>query len=208
MEKKIVCFFITENGIVPITKTIDASDSNAEAKSISEIVRNPEFKFYNLAFVLDADSETYHAEYLKGLADFHTRKHLLNMETVIRNKSKGDIKPHLPINAFAWKEVEPLSFEESNYFNCPSEFIEVTNLSQLETFCFAFNKDGTFLDRARISGTFEWPLDNELCHIVGLDSGNIVLRPSHKIILCERDTATVPKLPAYKKLRHEWILKQ
>lgn len=84
MEKKIVCFFITENGIVPVTKTIDASDSNSEAKAISEIVRDPEFKFYNLAFVLDSDSETYHAEYLKSLADFHTRKQLLNMETVVK----------------------------------------------------------------------------------------------------------------------------
>lgn len=87
MEKKIVCFFITDHGIVPVTRTIDAADANAEAKSISEIVRDPEFKFYNLAFVLDSDSETYHAEYLKGLADFQSRKQLLNMmETVVKTQ--------------------------------------------------------------------------------------------------------------------------
>lgn len=98
MNKRIVCFFITDDGIVPVSRTIDTSDSNAEAKVISEIVTDPAFKFYNLAFVLDQDSETYHAEYLKGLADFHTRKHLLNMETIVKVESLA------PANSLVKKE--------------------------------------------------------------------------------------------------------
>lgn len=115
---------------------------------------------------------------------------------------------YLPINAFAWQEVEPLTLEVANYFNCPSDAIEVFGIDQLVRNCQVFNKDGSFLDYGVIDSTIEWPLDNELCHVIMLDTGNIILRPSHKIIFADINDATNYKLPGYKKLRHEWILKQ
>lgn len=87
MQKKIVTFFMTEEGIIPITKTIETTDSNSQAKAIEEIIQDRKYKFYNLVFVLDQDSETYAAEYCKGLQDFQTRKHLIDMETIIKKDS-------------------------------------------------------------------------------------------------------------------------
>lgn len=58
------------------SKEIDDS-VNCEAQAIQAIIEEHELKPYNLFFVLDGDNETYKAEYLTSLADFHTRKHLL-----------------------------------------------------------------------------------------------------------------------------------
>lgn len=114
---------------------------------------------------------------------------------------------YLPINAFVHKEVEPISLEDANYFNCPSETIEVTQFRQLR-YCHVYDKRNLYRDFGSIELTIEWPLDNELCHLVKLDSGHMILRPSHKIILIEPDDGHSYQLPDYKKLRHEWILKQ
>jgi hypothetical protein len=114
---------------------------------------------------------------------------------------------YLPVQAFAWKEVEPLTFEQANYVTCPSETIEVVKFKQLDK-CHAYNKGGDYLGHGKIISTIEWPNDNELCHLIKLDSGNLVLRPSHKIALSFDDDWAAPTLPAFKKLRKEWKLKK
>lgn len=114
---------------------------------------------------------------------------------------------YLPIHALAWKEVAPLTFEESNYFNCPSGKIVVHSFLSIQYRpCQVFNKGGSYLDDGLVAATVEWYEDNELCHLVQLRDGNLVWRPSHKLIFGYQKEDGIQKLPSYKKLRHEWIL--
>lgn len=114
---------------------------------------------------------------------------------------------YLPIHALAWKEVPPLTFEEANYFNCPSGKTVFNNFLSLQYYrCQVFNRGGSYLDDGIVAGTVEWYEDNELCHLVQLRGGNLVWRPSHKLIFGFHKEDGIQKLPGYKKLRSEWIL--
>lgn len=113
---------------------------------------------------------------------------------------------YLPIQAFAWKEVEPLSFEKANYVTCPSDILDVVTFKQIDK-CHVYNRGGDYLGHGKIVTTIDWPNDNELCHLIKMDDGNLVLRPSHKVILSFQDDWAAPKLPSFMKLRHEWKLK-
>lgn len=112
---------------------------------------------------------------------------------------------YLPINAFASKEVEPLSLDDSNYFNCPSEVFSINTFSQLRH-CQVFNKDASWLGCGIIIMTIDWYMNNELCHVVELDTGNFVLRPSHKVVMSDYNSPTREVLPKFKKLKYEWII--
>lgn len=82
-KKRIVCFFIKDNGAQAFTKQVDPSDINCESSAIQSVIEEQHINPYNLSFVLDDDRQTYKAEYLHSLQDFQTRKKLLHMETNI-----------------------------------------------------------------------------------------------------------------------------
>lgn len=128
--------------------------------------------------------------------------HVLTFDCIVEDKF---IYHYLPVNAFSSYENDPINLAEGNYFNCPSDVFHVDMMDCLRD-CFTFNRDGSFLDRGMIHATIEWPEDNELCHLVELYSGHLVLRPSHKIILNDSGLDSPPSLPKYKKNHHEWIL--
>lgn len=127
--------------------------------------------------------------------------HVPTFKVLVKDKY---IFSYLPIQALASKEVEPMALKDANYFNCPSETLSISYFYSLGP-CRVFNKDGSYLDDGIVVCTLDWYRDNELGHVVKLENGNYVIRPSHKLIF-NFDKDKVEDLPKYKKLRHEWII--
>jgi hypothetical protein len=71
--QKLICFFIVEDQLKIATILIDKNDPLAIAAAVTKLVIS-DYDFYNLAYILDENSITYTAEYLKTLFDFSSRK--------------------------------------------------------------------------------------------------------------------------------------
>lgn len=111
---------------------------------------------------------------------------------------------YLPVMALCSKTGPSLSFTDSTYFNCPSGELSVKTFDSLkEVECQVFNRDGTRRCGGTYRTTFDWFLDNELCHLIEQDDGNYSLVPSHKLIFSNDQKL---KLPSFKKLHSEFIL--
>ena len=82
--KRISCFFMKDGQTLSISKDVQTDNPNGEAEAIQSIIEEHHINPYNLSFVLDADNETYKAEYLSSLYDFHSRESLLHMETIVK----------------------------------------------------------------------------------------------------------------------------
>jgi len=106
---------------------------------------------------------------------------------------------YLPINAFATKIVEPLSLKQSCYFNCPTPDVGVSVLTVPDQ-CNVFDHNRKLLGVAKYLMTFDWYQDNQLCHMVEMQSGHLILVPSHKLSFSLDEKS----LPRYKKLHSIW----
>ena len=107
---------------------------------------------------------------------------------------------YLPVNAFAVSPCNKKTLVESCYFNCPSGDLAVTKFTNLSK-CRVFSKNKYQIGSGTYQMTFDWYNDNELCHLVALDEGNLVLVPSHKLVFSEK---SFEALPDYKKLHSSW----
>lgn len=107
---------------------------------------------------------------------------------------------YLPVNAFATSPCQKKTLQESCYFNCPSGDLAVSQFSNLGK-CKVFSRNKYVAGSGSYLMTFDWYKDNELCHLVSLEEGNLVLVPSHKIVFSEK---SFESLPDYKKLRSTW----
>lgn len=114
---------------------------------------------------------------------------------------------YLPINAFFQSTPstynsgpkKPLSLAESCYFNCPDTEVAVSVIGGLHK-CLVFDKNKDFVEAGMYLMTFDWHRDNQLCHMILLETGNFVLVPSHKVIFGDGDD----QLPNFKKLHATW----
>jgi hypothetical protein len=106
---------------------------------------------------------------------------------------------YLPVNSFANKACPPMSLEQACYFNCPSNQLGVSVIGGLGE-CQVFDKNKDFIEGGKYLMTFDWYNENDLCHLVLLDTGHYVLVPSHKIIFGDSDV----QLPNFKKLHATW----
>ena len=124
----------------------------------------------------------------------------------------GTISSYLPVGAFT---KAPLSCDLAadlagmtcNTF-CPSEsfvLYETEALKFLDIYCWDKNKN--YLDKGKYLWTMEWQNDNELCHLIELDSGQLVFVPNHKMLALPKEKGKPKDLPSWKKLHVEWIKK-
>lgn len=129
--------------------------------------------------------------------------HIPTFTAIINNEA---LFHYLPINAFVTIMPDENKFNsgyeisKANYFNCPSEVLSVSIMSSIKNVS-VFNRDKTLMGKGKYLMTFDWYNDNDLCHMVALDDGNLVLTPSHKIII-----GSSKQLPNYKKLHSTWKL--
>lgn len=167
-EKRLTCFFYSEGRIVPHTIIVDDNEPNSIANKISDLVRDKKNKFYNLACISDGKELTYNAEYLKTLEDFRSRKHLLNMETLI--KKLDDSEPVAPGLQKRWAirnlpESEWIERHGSGTLR-KNKRIGFTYRTQYlaERIAYEFGYGFQIVPRAQI--TFGDPISEENCHAI------------------------------------------
>lgn len=124
--------------------------------------------------------------------------HSPTFTAVIENKF---LFHYLPIFAFTTNKTAPvITASDSHYFNCPSEYLSVYTYQNIDK-VLVFNKEKNRLGFGKYLMSFDWYKDNELCHLVALNDGNLVLTPSHKMIINGEWNTT---LPSFKKLHYTW----
>lgn len=110
---------------------------------------------------------------------------------------------YLPITAFTTRNAAypiPIPLLQATPFNCPSGELTVGKFSELDH-CQVYGKTRQLLGYGRYQMTFDWYNDNELCHLVALESGTLILAPSHKLAF---NTTTEDGLPGFSKLHATW----
>lgn len=145
----------------------------------------------------------------QGHGEFNTCKvlgassykgHLLTFDILVEGKYMFH---YIPVRALASTQLNPLDMTECNYFNCPSEIVMVHIFNRLRgQKCYVYNRDGKHCGQGIYKMTFDWPNDNQLCHLI--DSNNFRLWPSHKVVFDKGKE--VPELPGFKKMHSEWKL--
>jgi hypothetical protein len=108
---------------------------------------------------------------------------------------------YLPIVAFVDKPSQHIDFAKAYSFNCPSTEVSVSVFNLKE--CQVFDQNKELIGFGIYQMTFDWYLDNALCHMIKLNNGNYILAPSHKVIFTQNSGET---LPNYKKLHSTWKL--
>lgn len=122
----------------------------------------------------------------------------------------GTVFSYLPVAALVTQKIScdlavDLAGMTCNTF-CPSEdFVTYTlkGLQGLDIHC--WDKKKQYLDVGKYLFTIEWHTENELCHLIELDSGQMVLVPNHKMLALPAKSPKPKFLPEWKKLHREWL---
>lgn len=127
----------------------------------------------------------------------------LSFTIEVRGAIFSDIPPHLLTTT---NFDNPLDLRDLCYHHNPSgRFVIIQHrFLRAKGFAWCFFKKRDLWLQGEYQFTIDWYEDNLLAHLVILRNGQVAAVPSHKIMF--RRGKKPPKLPEYKKLKHEWVL--
>ena len=148
--------------------------------------------------------ETGHGEFVKGTIIFINSYpgHQPTFDLLLED---GSVFCYLPVMALSSCETnmckeDPLPCLKT----CLSEnFIMFENKELENKICQVFDEAKKWYSFGSLIVTLEWPNENQLLHLVVLDSGQYAIIENSKILFTDKKVK-VTQLPNVKKLRQEW----
>jgi len=145
-----------------------------------------------------------HGDFIKGTITFINSYpgHQPTFDLLLED---GSVFCYLPVMALSsWEtnmcKEDPLPCRKT----CPSEnFIMFENKELEDKVCQVFDEANKWYSFGSLISSLEWPEDNQLLHIVHLDSGQYAIVENNRVLFTKTKTK-VDQLPSWKKLRSEW----
>lgn len=132
-----------------------------------------------------------------------------HMPTFTVRLTDGTVFAYLPVAALTSQPIScdlavDLAGMTCNTFCESEDFVlyELDGLKGLDIHC--WDKKKNYLDVGTYMWTIEWHTENELCHLIHLDSGQFVFVPNHKLLALPKKSPRPKSLPEWKKLHAEW----
>ncbi len=129
----------------------------------------------------------------------------------------GSVFSYIPLNAILKKQnhlnkdnedkrekdgikKDRLELSDLVYKNCPGEDITVADFNHLHGRVDAYFKQKNLWLEGEYICTIDWPRENELFHLIGLENNQYAALPNHKI----KFKTGIRSFQDYKKLHQEW----
>lgn len=144
------------------------------------------------------------------VVEANTSSAALRLEDLVQ--VSGPIETYSPAPASKTGTPREVSLEELVYFNAPSETFSLCAFEHFKGLnVYGFNRERQLSYAAEYLASIDFYQDNNWCHMILRDDGFFAFMPSHKLLFLQKrldlsDTANLPRLPDYKKLRKEFSL--